>query len=99
MRREHRFTRDAGRVPQMTNVERIDWATRIDRRRFLQAGAVLGGAALLRLRTSAQSTVTIRVAASDATPAEKAAANFVCDGTRDDEEATAALEALPDAGG
>jgi hypothetical protein len=81
------------------NTERFWLTTRITRRRVLQAGVLFGGGALLRFGASAQSTVTRRVAASDATPAEKAAADFLCDGTNDAVEVDAAVQALPAAGG
>ncbi len=42
---------------------------------------------------------TIVVAASDATATEKAQADYVCDGTADDVQIQAAIDALPDVGG
>lgn len=42
---------------------------------------------------------TLVVAANDATAAEKASANYVCDGTQDHVEINAAIDALPSTGG
>jgi Right handed beta helix region len=77
----------------------VPLTARVDRRRVLQATGVLGGAALLRFASKAQAATTLRVAASDATAAEKAAADFQCDGTNDAVEVLAAVNALPASGG
>ncbi|MFV1967428.1 MAG: hypothetical protein ACC628_18520 [Pirellulaceae bacterium] len=60
-------------------------------------------AALLSLTVSTDRSVafgaTIVVAASDASEKSKATADYVCDGSGDQEEINAAIEALPEVGG
>jgi hypothetical protein len=73
------------------------------RRLFTRGGPALAGVALVggfaAENASAASADGLLVAASDASPATQARADFLCDGINDQEEIIAAFNALPPPGG